>query len=122
MISSRTPEGEPNVCPVCGHDFRLEPSRPPGDGPCPACGHLTWFPADSPRRAAYLNRYTFPLGVPFVAWVGGASGRLGFPSPDEAEFLAGIASPDDARRLKRLSRSARSWAELIGRWREEAPA
>ena len=22
---------------------RIEPSRPPGDAPCPACGHLLWF-------------------------------------------------------------------------------
>ena len=43
-ISSRTPEGDPNRCPVCGHALRLEPSRPPGDAPCPACGSLLWFP------------------------------------------------------------------------------
>lgn len=36
-ISSRTPEGGPNRCPVCGHTFRIEPSRPLGDAPCPAC-------------------------------------------------------------------------------------
>jgi hypothetical protein len=23
---------------------RIEPSRPPGDAPCPNCGHLLWFP------------------------------------------------------------------------------
>lgn len=45
VISSRTPEGDPNHCPVCGHYLRLEPSRPPGDAPCPACGCLLWFPA-----------------------------------------------------------------------------
>lgn len=42
-ISSRTPEGEPNRCPVCGKAVRIEPSRPPGDAPCPHCGHLLWF-------------------------------------------------------------------------------
>lgn len=41
--SSRTPEGEPNRCPVCGKRLRIEPSRPPGDAPCPHCGHLIWF-------------------------------------------------------------------------------
>jgi len=41
--SSRTPEGEPNRCPVCGKDLRIEPSRPAGDAPCPHCGHLVWF-------------------------------------------------------------------------------
>src|SRR5262245_61157421 len=48
--SSRTPEGEPNRCPVCGSELRLEPSRPPGDAPCPSCGSLLWFPSTpSPR-------------------------------------------------------------------------
>lgn len=43
MISSRTPEGSPNRCPVCGADARVEPSDPVGDAPCPQCGHLLWF-------------------------------------------------------------------------------
>jgi acyl carrier protein len=42
-ISSRTPEGSPNRCPVCGADVVLEPSQPFGDAPCPSCGHLLWF-------------------------------------------------------------------------------
>lgn len=42
-ISSQTPEGDPNRCPVCGRELRLEPSRPPGDAPCPSCGTLVWF-------------------------------------------------------------------------------
>src|SRR6516165_2349922 len=43
VISSRTPEGLPNHCPVCGSDLRIEPSDPAGDAPCPQCGHLLWF-------------------------------------------------------------------------------
>ncbi len=43
--ATSTPEGEPNRCQVCGHLVRLEPSRPPGDAPCPNCGCLLWFPA-----------------------------------------------------------------------------
>jgi hypothetical protein len=41
--SSRTPEGEPNRCPICGKAVLIDPSRPPGDAPCPNCGHLLWF-------------------------------------------------------------------------------
>jgi len=41
--SSRTPEGQPKHCPVCGKDLKIEPSHPPGDAPCPHCGHLLWF-------------------------------------------------------------------------------
>jgi signal recognition particle subunit SRP54 len=49
--SSRTPEGERNRCPVCGNVVRTEPSRPPGDAPCPHCGHLLWFgPKKRTRR------------------------------------------------------------------------
>lgn len=42
-ISSQTPEGDPNQCPVCGQECRLEPTRFSGDAPCPNCGHLLWF-------------------------------------------------------------------------------
>lgn len=43
IISSRTPEGRPNRCPVCGSAIKIEPSDPAGDAPCPNCGHLVWF-------------------------------------------------------------------------------
>ncbi|MCA9127808.1 MAG: tetratricopeptide repeat protein [Planctomycetales bacterium] len=57
--SSRTPEGDDNHCPVCGNDVRIDPTRPPGDAPCPHCGNLLWFSAHSvdsleSRRAAVL--------------------------------------------------------------------
>ena len=41
--SSRTPEGRPTRCHVCGHEVRIEPSTPPGDATCPSCGSLLWF-------------------------------------------------------------------------------
>ncbi len=47
--ASRTPEGESNLCPICGHESRLEPSRPPGDAPCPYCGHLLWYSSERPE-------------------------------------------------------------------------
>jgi hypothetical protein len=43
MISSRTPEGSPNECPICGDRVRIEPSILSNDAPCPSCGHLLWF-------------------------------------------------------------------------------
>ena len=42
-ISSRTPEGIPHRCPVCGEVAALSPSFPGGDACCPACGHLLWW-------------------------------------------------------------------------------
>jgi hypothetical protein len=49
IISSRTPEGESNSCPICNAHFFIEPSSPPGDAPCPQCGHLVWFDHQEPR-------------------------------------------------------------------------
>mgnify|MGYP002623666110 FL=1 len=42
-ISSRTPEGDDNRCPICDKPVVIAPSRPPGDAPCPHCGYLLWF-------------------------------------------------------------------------------
>lgn len=49
IISSRTPEGDPNRCVVCGTRIRIEPSEPTRDAPCPACGHLLWWEVPVPR-------------------------------------------------------------------------
>jgi acyl carrier protein len=43
VVSSRTPEGQPNRCPICGQEVRVEPSLFFGDAPCPSCGSLLWF-------------------------------------------------------------------------------
>jgi transcription antitermination factor NusG len=55
-ISSRTPEGEDNRCPVCRNALRLEPSRPPGDAPCPFCGTFLSFPAAQPQDRSRAPR------------------------------------------------------------------
>lgn len=39
-VSSRTPDGEPAKCPVCGHVFSALPSQPLRDTTCPNCGCL----------------------------------------------------------------------------------
>ena len=39
--SSRTPEGVPHRCHVCGKSFRIEPSLS-GDACCPDCNSLVW--------------------------------------------------------------------------------
>ncbi len=52
VISSRTPEGEPARCPICGAMESIEPTRPPGDAPCPACGHLLWIREGTGGRVA----------------------------------------------------------------------
>jgi hypothetical protein len=42
-ISSRTPEGLPHRCPVCGKLAIVELSDPAGDTICPTCGQLLWW-------------------------------------------------------------------------------
>jgi acyl carrier protein len=39
-ISSRTPEGEPHRCAICGSLVVTEPSEPLADSVCPRCGAL----------------------------------------------------------------------------------
>lgn len=41
-ISSRTPEGFPERCPLCGSIARLHFSSAAADAPCPRCGYLIW--------------------------------------------------------------------------------
>ena len=56
-VSSRTPEGQPNKCPVCAAQIRIEPSLPWGDAPCPSCGHLLWF-VKHPNGHQFHNEQT----------------------------------------------------------------
>jgi len=43
-ISSRTPEGTPHRCSICGKVVHTEPSPLLGDSCCPNCGQLLgWF-------------------------------------------------------------------------------
>ena len=48
-VSSRTPEGSPSRCPICGKAICLEPSPISDDAPCPHCGCLIWFDVDAQR-------------------------------------------------------------------------
>jgi acyl carrier protein len=45
-IASRSPEGLPHQCPVCGAIAMLEPAFPGGDSVCPSCGQLLWWFCD----------------------------------------------------------------------------
>jgi hypothetical protein len=45
-VSSRTPEGLPGHCVLCGKDFQIEYSDPGNDATCPYCGHLTTLSAE----------------------------------------------------------------------------
>jgi acyl carrier protein len=53
-ISSRTPEGLPNRCPVCGKEVVIDPSQPFGDAPCPHCGQLLFF-INTPQQVRLVS-------------------------------------------------------------------
>lgn len=103
VISSRTPEGEPNGCPVCGHDFCLEPSWPARDAPCPACGHLVWFSATFQTPWGDMRSMLLELG----------EARFG-PPPDKV--LAALKSLNTMEELHSMLRrliTAPSWVEAL---------
>ena len=43
IISTRTPEGDPLKCVVCGNEHLVLSSHPPGDSVCPTCGSHSWI-------------------------------------------------------------------------------
>ncbi len=43
IISTRTPEGEPLKCGVCGYDHLVLFSSPQDDTVCPTCGAHAWL-------------------------------------------------------------------------------
>lgn len=93
-ISSRTPEGTPNHCPVCGHAFRIEPSQPFGDAPCPACGSLLWFSFVGerpqyfdPEAAGIAELVAARLGISPDAVRSGRLDELGLDSLDVVELV-----------------------------------
>jgi hypothetical protein len=53
-VSSRTPEGSPNHCPICKQPVCVEPSIRFGDAPCPNCGCLLWFIATNTATRFFL--------------------------------------------------------------------
>jgi len=60
-ISSRTPEGVPNHCPICDTSICMEPSHPPGDAPCPNCGTMLWFFDTSAGMRFYESKAVTPI-------------------------------------------------------------
>lgn len=105
VISSRTPEGTPNYCPVCQNEIKIEPSRPTLDGPCPHCGHLLWFVAGrSTNRREQLIDNVLQI----------ATARFG---PLSSEMRAAIESVVEIERLEQmleLSTRCDNWNQLAG--------
>src|SRR5437763_1205290 len=114
VISSRTPEGEPNRCPVCGQDVRVEPSGGPRDAPCPCCGQLLWFTPGPPASLSHSWRAALD------DLVRRGRARLGEPDRGTALVLEAIRAGRWVRALEQHLPEAHSWDELFSRvWEEE---
>jgi hypothetical protein len=121
--ATRTPEGEPNRCPICGHALRIEPSRPPGDAPCPHCGTLLWFalepvnqkpdPAAASKSAPKNTRKRTPTSpqssavgprVVLTAWQYGMSLLLRGETDAALALMQNVVShkPDDVAQRRAL--------------------
>lgn len=102
-ISSRTPEGIPHLCPVCGRNSETEPSYPGGDSCCSRCGQLLWWFQDrlswdaaiAPERISLSNSFSEDIGMPsleIVELVMELEEEFGITIPDEeAERIKTVA-------------------------------
>jgi hypothetical protein len=121
VIESRTPEGAPNRCPICGKELVIEPSKPTMDAPCPHCGHLLWFGSTSQAllqegrvqgRAEARTEGEVAEAKKVLRLIG--EGAFG---PPDAQTAAQIARLDSLGRLEEMVKrvaTAGSWRELIG--------
>jgi hypothetical protein len=143
LPSSRTPEGLPQQCSVCGNEVHIEPSTPPGDAPCPFCGCLLWFvvtptqsrPAVEHTAADGAEQPNVPIGLSSsmrhyeVLWsASGIISALGIGILDRSVLLGGLwalASVTFAvcgigrlsRLAERLSASRRCfWRDVVFGW------
>jgi hypothetical protein len=100
VISSRTPEGDPNRCPVCGRDCRLEPSLFGRDAPCANCGHLLWF---TKSRSAELQKLVKRI----------LEDRFGLQSKEVEAAVKALVERADPEQLMERVLTATSLADLL---------
>lgn len=101
-VSSRTPEGMPHECPLCGALSNLEPAFPGGDAVCPACGQLVWWFRDRLGERLALALESLSLDDPLK--------DLGLDSLDVVELVMELEEefdiniPDeDAERIQTVA-------------------
>jgi acyl carrier protein len=99
-ISSRTPEGLPSQCDLCGAENDLEYSTLGEDAPCPNCGHLLWKShqiLNVVRKYFEATGYTDQNLNSLTTWESLYQDSLGFVELlMELEDEFGIVIPDEA--------------------------
>ncbi len=96
-ISSRTPEGDSQRCPVCGGAVRIDPSQPLGDAPCPACGTLLWYIVGDqrvrlfdPQDVRLIDLIANRLGISPESVRAGRLDEFGLDSLDVVELVMSL--------------------------------
>lgn len=130
IISSRTPEGDPNTCPVCLKELRIDPSTVPlRDAPCPHCGCLLKFDKQSELEELFSGSpypSVFSTSVEKSVLDTGTTTLGAFPFELRDELLECIASlalkhcfPGQDE-VTQIVEAARSWPDVITRLRNIA--
>ncbi len=103
-VSSRTPEGTPGHCVLCGKDFLLEFSDPGNDATCPNCGHLIIESAglldefkSFCERTQYLSTNKIDSSLEFLTLEFDSLETVEFVMQLEEEFGVSISEHDAAR-------------------------
>ena len=100
-IASRTPEGEPAACDICGVELWIEPSLDTFDGTCPNCGSLVWFappasppPVEGPWR---IRNWVFGKSLRKFGWPisAGHSFIFQYPTGDGSTWIAAVETASD---------------------------
>jgi acyl carrier protein len=87
-ISSRTPEGDPHFCAICGSLVVTEPSQPLGDSVCPRCGALLLQYRDGLAATIGIEKDELHLDTSFV-------NDLGMDSLDTVELVMSLEEEFD---------------------------
>ena len=107
VVSSRTPEGTPHRCPVCGKTSAVESSYPDGDSCCPNCGQLLWWFRDRLSRDAGIAPERITLSSSFIEDIGADSlDIVELVMELEEEFEVTIPD-DEAERIKTVADAIR---------------
>jgi acyl carrier protein len=107
VVSSRTPEGTPHRCPVCGKKSAVEPSYPGGDSCCPNCGELLWWFRDHLSRHAGVAPERITLSSSFTEAVGADSLDLVELVMEMEEEFDIIIPDDEAKCIKTVADAIR---------------
>jgi acyl carrier protein len=112
-VASRTPEGLPSRCPLCGAETNLEFSDPAGDAPCPNCGCLIWRSTQLLERLRSLLSERLGVAAEDIE-PGETFSELGADSLDTVELVMELEEefdihvPDeDAERIRTIADAIR---------------